>query len=67
MDHLEPIFALQPPAMMSARSVAPAKAERQPAGGQTAEYGCVDWFPYLPALGGQSGWIGADSPLGVGE
>jgi len=68
MDYLEPISALQLPSALVERS-APAKPELscQTATPQTAEYGCVDWFPYLPGLGAQSGWFGQDSSLAVVE
>jgi hypothetical protein len=65
MDHLEPTSTLQLASAMPERAAAPAKPEltRQAATRQTAEYGCVDWFPYLPALGAQSGWFGYETLL----
>jgi len=63
MDHLEPIFVFQAPATMSAHSVLP---ESEPAS-QTAEYGCVDWFPYMSVLTDQAGRVEHQGSLALAK
>ena len=60
MDYIQSTTATQRCSTASAQTILPTKPDAVHA---EAEYGCVDWYPYVTALDKPAEWVDADDRL----
>jgi hypothetical protein len=58
MQYIQSTTATQRFSTVSAKTIAPGAPERD--GPTAAEYGCVDWYPYMATLDERTEWFDHD-------